>query len=243
MPVFKIDVPGQADIRKIEAPSYGIAIDYYLASHGLFGYDSINVDVVNEAPDDDLEEVMAIYHDADRQKLDEHHHAARPLPASATKLGVAVLLFRAGELLIGQRGPACRRGRGCFALPGGMVERPEPILNAARREVLEETGLTVSFPEQHFQLSCLAVTDHMPAEDLVTFWMLADGFSGNLMTREPAKCVGWSWHSLDWIEQNIPGSSDESSEQHYWLPYPLLRRNLARHGQVGNHGPTIPQNR
>jgi ADP-ribose pyrophosphatase YjhB (NUDIX family) len=33
--------------------------------------------------------------------------------------------------------------RGRFGLPGGKVERGEPLVEALRREILEETGLTI----------------------------------------------------------------------------------------------------
>ncbi len=54
-------------------------------------------------------------------------------------IGVSTLIIRAGEALLVQR--AKRQGFGLWSLPGGHVEWGEPLREAARREVQEETGV------------------------------------------------------------------------------------------------------
>lgn len=57
-----------------------------------------------------------------------------------TELGLSVsaLVFRGRELLLMRRSD-----NGYWSLPGGFVEIGESVSEAARREVLEETGFTV----------------------------------------------------------------------------------------------------
>ena len=56
-------------------------------------------------------------------------------------VGVGVAVIDRGRLLLVKRGRD--PGKGLWAVPGGKVRRGEPIAEAARREVLEETGLEV----------------------------------------------------------------------------------------------------
>jgi ADP-ribose pyrophosphatase YjhB (NUDIX family) len=56
-------------------------------------------------------------------------------------VGVGVAVVDDGRLLLVQRGR--EPGRGLWAVPGGNVEFGEPMREAARREVAEETGLDV----------------------------------------------------------------------------------------------------
>src|SRR5262245_46706600 len=56
-------------------------------------------------------------------------------------LAASAAVFRDGRVLLAARGPD--PGRGVFTLPGGLVEPGETLAEAARREVLEEMGLTV----------------------------------------------------------------------------------------------------
>jgi 8-oxo-dGTP diphosphatase len=58
------------------------------------------------------------------------------------KLAVAVLLERAGDILLGQRSPGSLAA-GKWSFPAGFVDRGERVEDAAIREVREETGLTI----------------------------------------------------------------------------------------------------
>lgn len=58
------------------------------------------------------------------------------------KLAVAVVLQRAGKVLLGRRGPGARAA-GKWSFPAGFVERGEVVEDAAIREVFEETGFSV----------------------------------------------------------------------------------------------------
>ena len=56
------------------------------------------------------------------------------------QLAVSVALRRGDELLLVQR--ANEPAKGQWAFPGGRVEQGEKLVDAAKRELLEETGLT-----------------------------------------------------------------------------------------------------
>ncbi len=56
-------------------------------------------------------------------------------------LGVGAVVFRGGDVLLIERGQEPLKG--WWTLPGGMVETGERLECAVRREVLEETGLTI----------------------------------------------------------------------------------------------------
>jgi ADP-ribose pyrophosphatase YjhB (NUDIX family) len=65
----------------------------------------------------------------------------REFPASPL-VGVGAVIFdELGRVLLIQRGTEPNKGR--WSIPGGLVELGEPLQEALRREVLEETGLSV----------------------------------------------------------------------------------------------------
>lgn len=65
--------------------------------------------------------------------------AAPPVPSRRPAIGVSVACWRAGEVLVVQRGRPPLQGM--WSLPGGHVEYGEAIRAAAARELSEETGI------------------------------------------------------------------------------------------------------
>jgi 8-oxo-dGTP diphosphatase len=67
----------------------------------------------------------------------------RPVPA------VGAIVYRASEALLVKRGSEPNRGR--WSIPGGVLETAETVEDAAVRETLEETGVTVR-PQRVFDV-------------------------------------------------------------------------------------------
>jgi 8-oxo-dGTP diphosphatase len=66
-------------------------------------------------------------------------YLARPL------IGVGVVVWRGERLLLIRRGKPPREGQ--WSLPGGAQRLGETVAEAARREVMEETGLAIELGE------------------------------------------------------------------------------------------------
>lgn len=136
-------------------------------------------------------------------------------------VGVGVLVEDAGEVLVGQRGPQCGWGVGCWALPGGYVQAGEDPADAAAREVREETGLHIQLlgPRTGEPLTPFLVTQ--PSNHTVltlwyrarVVWPLAP--SRRLDGREPTKCATWHFVRPDGLADLAQGAADGQAE---WLP-------------------------
>ncbi len=65
-----------------------------------------------------------------------------PTPQSYPRAAVSVAVFRGNEVVLVERGKGAYVG--CWSLPGGAILLGETALEAARRELQEETGLLAS---------------------------------------------------------------------------------------------------
>jgi ADP-ribose pyrophosphatase len=104
-------------------------------------------------------------------------------PVSVPLVAVGAVVFRGGEVLLVRRGrePA----RGIWAVPGGAVRAGESLVQAAEREVLEETGVVVRAGEvvHAFDVIDRDVTGvlryHYVVVDLLAAWVSGEPRAGD----------------------------------------------------------------
>ncbi|MCX4364896.1 MAG: NUDIX domain-containing protein [Bacilli bacterium] len=127
------------------------------------------------------------------------------------KAGVGVLIFdERGRLLLGRRAlNAVDTGGiyepGSWNCPGGKQEYDETIVEAAIREVKEETNLDISNVE-----SFGASDDVEDGKHFVNIHLIAKSYSGTLKVMEPEKIDIWEWFPLDELPENLYSSSRET---------------------------------
>jgi len=111
------------------------------------------------------------------------------------KVGVGVIVIKDGKILLGKRKGT--HGEGSWAFPGGHLEFGERLEDCAKREVMEETGITIK------NIKKLTFTNDIFKEEnkhYITIFMTANHDSGEPMIMEPEKCECWEWY--DW--NNMP---------------------------------------
>lgn len=112
-------------------------------------------------------------------------------------IGVAVIVVRDGRVLLGKRKNA--HGAGTWQFPGGHLEYGESIDACARRELFEETGLSITrsrmgpFTNDFFEKE---------NKHYVTLFVIADQTTGEARVKEPDKCECWGW--FKWSELPRP---------------------------------------
>lgn len=108
-------------------------------------------------------------------------HSSDPyLPA------VSIAIHHDGAFLLVRRGR--EPSKGFFAFPGGRVQPPESDEEAVRRELVEETGLSVATLEPLLELRLPGSSGH-PAFRLLVF--RGFGPSGTMLAGDDADEVGW----------------------------------------------------
>ena len=112
-------------------------------------------------------------------------------------VGVGVIVKKKGTILLGKRKNS--HGAGGWQFPGGHLEYSESILDCARREVAEETGLQIA------NLATGPYTNDFFVKEkkhYITLYVTADWISGKPQVMEPDKCEQWGW--FKWSELPKP---------------------------------------
>ena len=114
------------------------------------------------------------------------------------KVGIGVIVFNNGKILLGMRKNS--HGNHTWNFPGGHLEFNEEIIDCAKREVLEETGLKIQNPTIIGQ-----VTNDIFIEEkkhYITIFVMGTSDNSEPKIMEPEKCDGWSW--FDWEDLPQP---------------------------------------
>ena len=115
-------------------------------------------------------------------------------------LGVGVMILKDNKVLLGLRNPdkvkasSELKGEGTWTMPGGKVEFMEKLVDAAKRELKEETSLIA----KDLKLICVSDTAHY-----VTAGFLVNCYEGKIKAMEPETILEWKWFDIDNLPENI----------------------------------------
>lgn len=109
-------------------------------------------------------------------------------------IGTVVILLNKNKVMLGKRKNSYRSD--WYGMPGGRVETSEKLIDCAKRELTEETGLKVD------NLEYIGVIRDLQEGYIFThFAFLCKNYSG-----QPEKCDGWTWFKPSEIpEMTLPG--------------------------------------
>ena len=119
-------------------------------------------------------------------------------------IGVGVMIINDNKILLGLRNPSKKKasseikGGGTWTMPGGKVEFMEKLVDAAKRELEEETSLKAT------KIDFLCISDDMTdTAHYVTAGFLVKEYSGEVKTMEPDTILEWKWFDLNDLPSNI----------------------------------------
>lgn len=111
------------------------------------------------------------------------------------KAGVAVFVVNElNQILLGVRISRPGYGNNEWQLPGGKISHMENWIDCCKREVKEETDLTID--DIHF---VTARNNTYPDLDIhfVTCFFVSRKFTGEAKVMEKDKCFKWEWFDID----------------------------------------------
>lgn len=112
-------------------------------------------------------------------------------------VGVGALILRGRKALMLLRSDRCRNNAGMWTVPGGMLETYEKLEDAVKREVSEETGLTVT------GLKFMTVSDRIFDEQHWISIMYLCDVEGEPRNVEADKHSGIEWLDIDRLPDNV----------------------------------------
>ncbi len=120
------------------------------------------------------------------------------LKPDVPRIGVSAYVVKENKVLLGARKGS--HGAMLWATPGGHLEFGESVIECAKRELLEETGLKA--------LSCtlgpwVENVKENGRKHYVTIFVFIDQFEGEPKLLEPEKCQGWQWFSQNQLPQPL----------------------------------------
>ncbi|GAA1000478.1 NUDIX hydrolase [Acrocarpospora macrocephala] len=124
---------------------------------------------------------------------DAHHRDSNVRPA----VGVGVMIRRGQQVLLGKRQGA--HGAGSYGWPGGGLAFGESLIDAVRREALEEAGLIVLGSPR---LVCVSNVVEYERHYLDLEFEVTE-FEGEPKVMEPKFIENWDWYDIGDLPQPL----------------------------------------
>ena len=112
-------------------------------------------------------------------------------------VGIGVMVLKDGKALLGKRKGS--HGNDEYAWPGGHFEYMESIVEAAKREVREETGMEI----QNVRFVRLLNLKTYAPKHYIDIGLAADWKSGDPVVMEPDKFEDWRWYDPNNLPQPL----------------------------------------
>lgn len=131
------------------------------------------------------------------------------------RVGVGVMILKDNKVLLGKRhgdpkkATSLLNGAGTWTMPGGKQDFGESFEECARRETMEECGLTLN----NVKVFCLN-NDLVETAHFVTIGLFCDEFTGEPQVMEPDKITEWHWFSLDNLPEPVYFPSEKVLENY-----------------------------
>ena len=123
-----------------------------------------------------------------------------PLGRPDVHIDLHLVLLREGRVLMGKRRNTAFAA-GQYHVPAGRLEPDETVLDGIIREAREETGIELAAAD----ISLPYVMHFRGKSDRLSLFFTADRWSGEIENREPDKCHGWEWISVDRLpDKTVP---------------------------------------
>ncbi|MDP3954993.1 MAG: NUDIX domain-containing protein [bacterium] len=116
------------------------------------------------------------------------------------KVGIGILVFKDGKVLLSKRKGS--HGAGEYASPGGHLEFGELIVECARRECREETGIEI----KNVRFLRLSNLKQYEGKHYIDIGLVADWKSGKPEVLEPEKAENWDWYDLNKLPKPLFGT-------------------------------------
>lgn len=131
----------------------------------------------------------------------------KPNEQQRPKVGIGVVIFKDGKILLGKRKNTNGNGENEYACPGGHLEFMESFADCAKRETLEEAGIEID----NIQFLSLYNQKSTP-KHYVNIGLKADWKSGEPKNLEPHRLEGWDWYALDNLPSPLYGTMPQYLE-------------------------------
>ncbi len=118
------------------------------------------------------------------------------MPEKVIKVGVGVMIFKDGKVLLGKSKASNNHKDQEFSFPGGHLEHNESLIESVKRETREECGVEID----NVKFSLIANIREFYPKHYIGFGFIADWKVGEPKVLEPDKFDNWDWYDMN----NLP---------------------------------------